>query len=34
MNKDTSYEMVWALPRNAPIKEYLEFLVHPDNRVE
>lgn len=34
INKETSYEIVWALPRRAPIKEYLEFLVHPDKSVE
>jgi hypothetical protein len=33
-NNLTSYEIVWALPRRAPIKEYLEFLAHPERRVE
>lgn len=30
----TSYEMVWATARNAPIKAYLELEAHPDHRME
>ena len=29
----TSYEIVWATPRRAPIKEYLELDVQPAPRV-
>jgi len=31
---ETSYEMVWATPRKAPNKAYLEFEHHPDMNVE
>ena len=30
---DTSYEIVWAILRNAPSNEYLLFEAHPENRV-
>lgn len=30
----TSYEMVWATARNAPIRAYLELEAHPDHRIE
>lgn len=30
----TSYEMVWATARNAPIRAYFEFEAHPDHRME
>lgn len=29
----TSYEIVWATARNAPIRAYLEFEAHPDPRM-
>lgn len=30
----TSYEMVWATARSAPIKAYFELEAHPDQRIE
>lgn len=30
----TSYEMVWATARRAPIRAYFEFDAHPDPRME
>lgn len=30
----TSYEIVWATARRAPIKAYFEFEAHPDHRIE
>lgn len=30
----TSYEMVWATARRAPIRAYFEFEAHPDHRIE
>lgn len=30
----TSYEIVWATARIAPIREYFEFDAHPDHRIE
>lgn len=30
----TSYEIVWATARRAPIRAYLEFEAHPDQRME
>lgn len=30
----TSYEIVWATARRAPIRAYLEFEAHPDQRIE
>lgn len=30
----TSYEIVWATARSAPIKAYFEFEAHPDHRME
>ena len=30
----TSYEMVWATARRAPINAYFEFDAHPDPRIE
>lgn len=30
----TSYEMVWATARSAPIKGYFEFEAQPDQRIE
>lgn len=33
MAKVTSYEMVCATARNAPIRAYLEFDAHPDHRI-
>lgn len=30
----TSYEMVWATARSAPIRAYFEFDAHPDPRIE
>lgn len=30
----TSYEIVWATARNAPIRAYLEFDAQPDHRIE
>lgn len=32
--KLTSYEMVWATARNAPISAYFEFDAQPDPRIE
>lgn len=32
--KLTSYEIVWATARSAPIKAYFEFDAHPDPRIE
>lgn len=29
----TSYEIVWATPRKAPIREYLELEAHPAEKV-
>lgn len=29
----TSYEIVWATPRNAPRRAYLEFELHPARKV-
>lgn len=34
MAKVTSYEIVWATARRAPIKAYFEFEAHPDHRME
>lgn len=30
----TSYEMVWATARSAPIRAYFELEAHPDHRIE
>lgn len=30
----TSYEIVWATARKAPIRAYFEFEAHPDHRIE
>lgn len=30
----TSYEMVWATARMAPIKAYIEFEAHPAPKIE
>lgn len=30
----TSYEMVWATARRAPIRAYFEFDAHPEPRIE
>lgn len=30
----TSYEIVWATARSAPIRAYFEFEAHPDHRME
>lgn len=30
----TSYEIVWATARRAPIRAYFEFEAHPDHRME
>lgn len=30
----TSYEMVWATARSAPMRAYLEFEAHPDHKME
>ena len=30
----TSYEIVWATARRAPIRAYFEFEAHPDHRIE
>lgn len=30
----TSYEIVWATARKAPIRAYFEFEAHPDHRME
>lgn len=30
---DTSYEIVWAIPRRAPSKAYFEFEHHPARKV-
>lgn len=30
----TSYEIVWATARRAPIRAYFEFEAHPDQRIE
>lgn len=30
----TSYEIVWATARRAPISAYFEFEAHPDHRIE
>lgn len=30
----TSYEMVWATARRAPIRAYLEFEAHPEPKIE
>lgn len=30
----TSYEIVWATARNAPIRAYLELEAHPDHKIE
>lgn len=30
----TSYEMVWATARRAPIRAYFEFEAHPDHKIE
>ena len=32
--KVTSYEIVWATARRAPISAYFEFEAHPDHRME
>lgn len=32
--KLTSYEIVWATARRAPIKAYFEFEAHPEPRME
>lgn len=34
MARVTSYEMVWATARKAPISAYFEFDAHPDHRIE
>lgn len=34
MARVTSYEIVWATARRAPIKAYFEFEAHPDHRIE
>ena len=34
MARVTSYEIVWATARKAPIKAYLEFEAHPDHKSE
>lgn len=34
MAKVTSYEIVCATARKAPIKAYFEFDAHPDQRIE
>lgn len=34
MARVTSYEMVWATARRAPISAYFEFDAHPDHRIE
>lgn len=31
---ETSYEIVWATARNAPISAYFEFEAHPEPRIE
>lgn len=33
MARVTSYEIVWATARRAPIKAYLEFDAHPDHKI-
>ncbi len=34
MARVTSYEIVWATARKAPIKAYLELEAHPDHKSE
>lgn len=34
MARVTSYEIVWATARKAPIRAYFEFEAHPDHRIE
>lgn len=34
MARVTSYEIVWATARRAPIRAYFEFEAHPDHRIE